>query len=101
MTLCENLLKISLEFYARILKEKLNAREVENLAGAYKLREAKANKTKTTVKKDPNLLYVEDLLRNKVRSKVEVTDSKIVIKYKGVDQLNRILKRIDALGDED
>ena len=76
----------------KILESNLNVRDVESLV----------KKTKPTTKKNTkseDYTYVEDLVRNKLKTKVEITNNKITIKYKGNDQLNRILERIGALED--
>ncbi len=84
--------------FERILSEGLTVREVENIARGYKLSEFRKGATKKKpIRKSAALENAEDLLRNKVKTKVEITDRKIIIKYKGNEQLNRILGRIDAL----
>ncbi len=87
------------EIYFKIIDQNLSVREVEGYAKAAKLREARANKNKTTkkVKKTQEIIYAEELVRNKVKSKVEITSNEIKIKYRGKEQLSRILERIDAL----
>lgn len=89
----------SLLVFERIKNENLTVRDVENIVRGYKLREAR---TKTLInnkkiKKSSEIEYVEDLIRNKLKTRVNVTNNKIIIKYKGTDQLNRILERMDAL----
>ena len=90
--------EIALNIYKRIIREGLTVREVENIVRGYKLRDARKNSVKKTHEfKTPEIEYAEDLLRNKVKSKVEITKNKIIIKFKNTEQLNRILERIDAL----
>ena len=53
-------------------------------------------KVKRTVnEKEQQYKYVEDLLCEKFDSKVRVYKNKIEIKYKDVNDLNRILERIN------
>lgn len=88
----------AISIYNKILEQNLTVRDVEGYVNAYKLREAKKNKGPVPkLKKTVEILYAEELLRNKVKSKVEITNNEIKIKFKGKDQLNRILERIDAL----
>lgn len=93
--------KIALKFYNKILTENMNVRDVENLVRKYKKNinisdETLAPKAR---KSDVHLEYVTNLLSDKISSNVEITKSKIIIPYKGTDQLNRILKKIDVLKD--
>ena len=80
------------------LEKGLTVREVENYSRAAKLREARANKEpKPVSKKEEELLYAEELVRNKLRSKVIISSNEIKIKYKGREQLSRILERMNAV----
>ncbi len=86
------------EIYKKTIEHELSVREVEGYAKAAKLREARANKTKVAkVEKTKEILYAEELVRNKVKSKVDITSNEIRIKYRGRDQLSRILERIEAI----
>ena len=83
--------------YGKIIEQGLSVREVEGYAKASKLRQARRDKgplEKPT--KSEEIIYAEELIRNKVKSKVNITDNEIRIKYKGRDQLTRIIDRIDA-----
>ncbi len=88
--------------YARKLidqavKEKWNVREVENYAKAYSLRLAKKLKPPKIINKSTEMERVEQLIRNKLMTKIVLTENKIIIKYKNTEQLNRILKRMDII----
>lgn len=90
--------KNALIVYERIINEALTVREVENISRGYKLSESKKNSPKKKpIQKSSAIEYAEDLIRNKVKSKVEITNNKIIIKYRGNEQLNRIISRINAL----
>jgi ParB family chromosome partitioning protein len=89
--------KVAVEFYNRMLEEEWTVREVENKVGAYKLREAKANKKKPTKKLSADMEYAQDLIRNKLQTPIEIDKKKIIIKFKDNDHLNRILKRMGAI----
>jgi ParB family chromosome partitioning protein len=65
----------SLRIYERILLEELTSRDVENIIKAQYLRDAKANKNKLKIKKSSELIYAEDLIRSRVKSRVVVTDN--------------------------
>lgn len=87
------------EIYNKVIEQGLSVREVEGYAKAAKLREARANKKPQdkSVKKTQEILYAEELVRNKVKSKVDITSNSIIIKYRGRDQLSRILERMEAI----
>ena len=46
---------------------------------------------------DPNLLYVEEVMQNKLQTRVKVDKKQIVIQYSGTQDLNRILELIHCL----
>ncbi len=81
----------------KIKEENLSVREVENLIRIYKLRVLRTNRKVVKLKKNEELVYVEALIRKKLKTKVELTNTKIIIKYRGKEQLNRLLERLDAL----
>ena len=74
----------------RIVKEKLSAREVEALM-------KKKPKHEKVVSHRFN--YAEQLLRNKLQTKVKIEGSKIQIHFDSEDDLNRLLDLMDALED--
>ena len=76
----------------RIVKERLSARDVERLvhtkpAGA------------KTPKKTQSYSYAEDLIRNKLQTKVHIKPKQIVIQFSDDEDLNRILELMNALED--
>ncbi len=86
------------DIYSKIISQNLSVRETEGYANAAKLREARANKKPTKANKKPqDIIYAEELVRNKLRTKVEISNNSIVIKYRGKEQLSRILERMDAV----
>ena len=80
------------ELADKIVKEDLSVRQVEALV---------QNKTtdKKTIKPKSDYGYAEQLISNKLQTAVKVTDKQIVIKYKGDDDLNRLLELMDCLED--
>ncbi len=90
--------EVALDIYKKVIDQGLSVRETEGYAKAAKLREARANKTPEKGKsKDAEIVYAEELLRNKAKTKVEITNNSIVIKYRGKEQLNRIFERLDII----
>ncbi len=89
---------VAVDIFKKILDQNLSVREVEGYAKAAKLREARANKQPTKGESKPQeILYAEELVRNKLRTKVEINNNSIVIKFRGKDQLSRILERMEAI----
>ena len=79
------------ELADKIVTNNLPVREVEKLAeGADFERKIKIERKKREVDKD--IKYVEDLLSEKLDSKVKVKDHKIEISYTNTADLNRILE---------
>ncbi len=86
------------DIYGKIIDQGLSVRETEGYAKAAKLREARANKQPVKGEaKAQEVVYAEELVRNKLKTKVEITNNSIVIKYRGKDQLSRILERMEAI----
>jgi ParB family transcriptional regulator, chromosome partitioning protein len=75
----------------RIVKEKLSAREVEALMK----KKPKSDKPVVSHHYD----YAEQLLRNKLQTKVKIEGSKIQIHFDSESDLNRLLEIMDALED--
>lgn len=74
----------------RIVKEKLSSREVEALM---------KKKPKQEKVISHHYDYAEQLLRNKLQTKVKIEGSKIQIHFDSEDDLNRLLDLMDALED--
>lgn len=72
----------------RIVKEKLSSREVETLMK----KKPKGDKPVTH-----HYDYAEQLLRNKLQTKVKIEGTKIQIHFDSEDDLNRLLELMDAL----
>jgi len=83
--------------YNQIIEQNLSVREVEGYAKAAKSRQARRNKSHNTIKRNKELEYAEQLLRNKLKTKIILDHKQIIIKYKDKDHLNRILERIGAI----
>ena len=78
----------------RIINENLSVRDLEEIAKGNDI--SKIVKVKRTVKeKDSAYKYVEDLLCEKLDSKVRVYKNKIEVKFNNIDDLNRILDRLN------
>ena len=83
---------------ADMIEEKgLSVREVEKLVKD--ITNPEPVKPKEKKEKSKDLVYVENLLENKLKTKVSVNKSNLVIKYNGVDDLNRILEILDCFED--
>ena len=79
------------ELAQKIINNNLPVRELEKLAEASNFeRKIKIERKKREVNKD--LKYVEDLLSDKLDSKVKVKENKIEITYTNTADLNRILE---------
>ena len=77
----------------RVINENISVRDLEEIAKGNDI--SKIVKVKRTIKdKDLTYKYVEDLLCEKLDSKVRVYKNKIEIKYHNQDDLNRILERL-------
>ncbi len=87
---------VALDIYKKIIEQELSVREVEGYAKAAKLREARANKGPAPIReKKSHIAFAEQLIRDKAKTKVEITDKAIVIKFKGEEQLQRIMERLN------
>lgn len=70
----------------KIVNEHLTVRDIENAS----TNEEKANNIKKT--KNNEYSYVEDLLRDKLDTKIKIKDKKLVISFTNTADLNRILE---------
>ena len=83
-----------LKLVNRIINENLSVRDLEEISKGNDI--SKIVKVKRTInEKKQEYKYVEDLLCERLDSKVRVYKNKIEIKYKDVEDLNRILERIN------
>ena len=82
-----------LEYAKKIVENKLPVREIEEIT----IDDERKNKIKKPVKEvNKDYKYVEDLLREKLDTKVKVKDKKIEIKFTNVADLNRILEILNV-----
>lgn len=81
----------------RIIDEGLSVRTVEKL-----VKEAKtdAKKEKKEKIKDHNLVYVEEIMQNKLQTKVKVEKHSISISYSDTKDLNRILELLGCIEED-
>lgn len=83
------------EMANKIINEKFSVREVESLTDSDQFeRTVKMQKRRQPEERDYK--YVEDLLRDKLDTKVKIRDKKIEISFTSVADLNRILEIIDV-----
>ncbi len=81
-----------IEMAQKIVEEKLPVRDIEQLVNTNELeKKVKINKQV----KSNEYKYVEDLLREKLDTKVKIKDKKIEISFTNTADLNRILEIID------
>ena len=74
----------------RIINEGLSVRDLEDIAKGNEIN--KLNKVERKVKEsDMKYKYAEELLSEKLESKVRVFKNKVEVKFKDADDLNRIL----------
>ena len=82
------------ELANKIVNEKISVRNIEELA----TKETHTNEIKNSTREKKNnneYKYVEDLLRDKLDTKVKIKDKKIEISFTSTADLNRILEIID------
>ena len=82
----------------KTISEGLSVRELEKLVSELKnpVRKPEPAKKET----DPNLVNVENIIRSKLQTRVDVSTNKVIIHYKDTDDLNRILEIIGCLDGE-
>lgn len=86
--------KIKLEKWLTKINENISVRNTEEIASTNNFeRKNKIHKKETT---NNDLKYVEDLLREKLDTKVKINDKKIEISYTNVADLNRILEILNV-----
>ena len=82
-----------LEYAKMIVENKLPVRQTEEIT----VEEERKNKIKKPIKEvNKDYKYVEDLLREKLDTKVKVKDKKIEINFTNVADLNRILEILNV-----
>ena len=78
----------------QIINEKLPVREVEKISQKEEVHKRVEQKRKTESTNEYK--YVEDMLRDKLDTKVKIKDNKIEICFNNVNDLNRILEILDV-----
>lgn len=78
----------------QIVNEKLPVREVEKISQKEEIHKRVEQKRKTESTNEYK--YVEDMLRDKLDTKVKIKDNKIEICFNNVNDLNRILEILDV-----
>lgn len=78
----------------KIIDEGLSVRAVEKLVKEAKTKETKEKKVKV---KNHNLVYVEEIMQNKLQTKVKVDTHSISISYADTKDLNRILEILGCI----
>lgn len=82
-----------IEYAHKIIDDRLPVRDIEQLT----VEEEKKNKIKRPIKEiNSDYKYVEDLLRDKLDTKVKVKDKKVEISFNNVADLNRILEILNV-----
>lgn len=81
-----------IEMANKIVNEKLPVRETEKETNDFE----KKIKIRRQKEENKDYCYVEDLLRDKLDTKVKIKDKKIEISFNNVADLNRILEIIDV-----
>lgn len=84
-----------IEIANRIDEEKLPVRDLEQMTGESNV--AKRNKVERK-KENNEYKYVEDLLRDKLDTKIKIKDRKIEISFTNTADLNRILEILEVKG---
>ena len=83
-----------IEMAHQIIESKLPVRELENLTSGNDVEKKVKIVRKTTSNNEYK--YVEDMLREKLDTKVKIKDRKIEISFSNVADLNRILDVLDV-----
>ncbi len=90
----ESIEKIN-EFTNMILNEQISVRELEELANGKEV-EKKVKIVRRETSTNSDYKYVEDMLREKLDTKIRITDGKIEIRFTNTADLNRILDIINV-----
>ena len=83
-----------IELANKIIDEKLSVRDIENIVSGSNI-EKKIKMERKPKEINNDYKYVEDVLREKLDTKVKIKDKKIEISFTSVADLNRILEIID------
>ena len=85
------------EIATKIVEDNLTVRATEELLEAPTF--TRVNKIKRHDEKSNDFKYVEDIMREKLDTKVRVKDHKVIISFTNTADLNRILAVLDVKGD--
>ena len=85
-----------IELAHQVVKEKMPVRDLEQKLDETKQFERKVKINRHSRENNQNYRYVEDLLREKLDTKVKIKDKKIEISFTSVADLNRILEILDV-----
>jgi ParB family transcriptional regulator, chromosome partitioning protein len=85
------------EIAIKIVEDNLTVRATEELLEAPTF--TRVNKIKRHDEKNNDFKYVEDIMREKLDTKVRVKDHKVIISFTNTADLNRILAVLDVKGD--
>jgi len=86
------------EFAARIIKENLNVRELEQIVSN---KEVVKRKPITIQAREPKLYMYENIISDKIGNKVRINKNKIEITFDSVKDLERIMEILNiSVGDE-
>jgi len=80
-----------IETATKIINQKIPVRELEKVADGEQF-ERRVKINRPIPEKNENYKLVEDLLSDKLDTKIKVKDNKIVINFNNVADLNRILE---------
>lgn len=81
----------------KILKDKMSVREVESYVKELQSGEQPVKPTKKAKEKDPLIIDIEDRMKSKLATHVEITKKAITISYSDTDDLNRILEALGCI----
>ena len=82
-----------ISFANKIIENKMPVHEVESLANNDMAKKNKIERKKTS---SSEYKYVEDMLRDKLDTKIKIKDNKIEISFNNVNDLNRILEILNV-----
>ena len=85
-----------IELANQVVSEKMPVRELEQKLDETQQFERKVKIHRHSRENNQNYKYVEDLLREKLDTKVKIKDKKIEISFTSVADLNRILEILDV-----
>ena len=79
----------------QIVEAKIPVRETERITNDQEMIK-KVSQTRKPKEQNNNYKYVEDLLREKLDTKIKISDKKIEISFNNVNDLNRILEILNV-----